>query len=77
MHALGILFRVDHGTAVRLRAIVFVLQKRRNRFEQFEQDLPEALDLMVSALRAGHSLVAALRLVAQESPDPIGSEFLL
>ena len=26
-------------------------------------------------LRAGHSLVAALRLVAQESPDPIGSEF--
>jgi len=30
---------------------------------------------MVSALRAGHSLVAALRLVAHESPDPIGGEF--
>jgi tight adherence protein B len=30
---------------------------------------------MVSALRAGHSLVAALRLVSSESPDPIGSEF--
>jgi tight adherence protein B len=37
--------------------------------------LPEALDLMVSALRAGHSLVAALRLVAHESPDPVGVEF--
>lgn len=54
---------------------VFVLQKRRQRFNQFEQGLPEALDLMVSALRAGHSLVAALRLVANESPDPIGGEF--
>ena len=54
---------------------LFVLQKRRQRFNQFEQGLPEALDLMVSALRAGHSLVAALRLVANESPDPIGGEF--
>ncbi len=31
--------------------------------------------MMVSALRAGHSMVAALRLVAFESPDPIGPEF--
>lgn len=53
----------------------FVLRKRRKRFEEFEQGLPEALDLMVSALRAGHSLVAALRLVAKESPDPLGGEF--
>jgi tight adherence protein B len=54
---------------------VFVLQKRARRFAQFEQDLPEALDLMVSSLRAGNSLVSALRLVAYESPDPVGSEF--
>src|ERR1700733_8650303 len=55
--------------------LVFVWQKRRRRFAQFEQDLPEALDLMVSSLRAGNSLVAAMRLVAFESPDPIGCEF--
>ncbi len=55
--------------------LVFVLQKRRRRFTQFEQDLPEALDLMVSSLRAGNSLVSAMRLVAHESPDPIGGEF--
>ena len=54
---------------------LFVRYRRRARFDQFEQELPEALDLMVSGLRAGHSLVASLRLVAQESPDPIGSEF--
>ena len=55
--------------------LAFVLHKRRARFNQIEQELPESLDLMVSALRAGHSLVAALRLVAYESPQPIGGEF--
>ena len=53
----------------------FVRYRRQSRFDQFEQGLPEALDLMVSGLRAGHSLIASLRLVAGESPDPIGSEF--
>ena len=55
--------------------IFYVLYKRKQRFSKFEQELPEALDLMVSALRAGHSLVSALGLVAHESPDPIGAEF--
>jgi tight adherence protein B len=55
--------------------LFYVLHKRRQRFSKFEQELPEALDLIVSALRAGHSLVSALGLVAQESPDPIGVEF--
>jgi len=54
---------------------LWVMRKRQKRFDEFEAGLPEALDLMVSALRAGHSLVAALRLVAHESPDPIGGEF--
>lgn len=54
---------------------VFVLAKRRRRFNKFEQQLPEALDLMVSALRAGHSLNSALGLVADEVTDPLGGEF--
>ena len=53
----------------------YVLHKRRKRFNKFEEELPEALNLMVSALRAGHSLVAALGLVGSEAPDPIGIEF--
>jgi tight adherence protein B len=63
------------GVLLGFAPFMFVLQKRKRRFAQFEQDLPEALDLMVSSLRAGNSLVSALRLVAYESPDPIGSEF--
>ena len=63
------------GLVTGVLPFAFVLHKRKQRFGKFEQNLPEALDLMVSALRAGHSLISALGLVARESPDPIGSEF--
>jgi len=53
----------------------FVLFKRSQRFNKFEEGLPEALDLMVSGLRAGHSLIAAMGLVGRECPDPVGGEF--
>lgn len=70
-------FAVIIGLACAYVPIAYVSYRRSQRFQAFEQGLPEALDLMVSALRAGHSLVAALRLVAQEAPDPIGTEFRL
>ena len=53
----------------------YVRLKRSRRFSKFEQNLPEASDMIVNALRAGHSLVSALGLVAQEAPDPVGTEF--
>lgn len=53
----------------------YVLFKRSQRFGKFEQGLPDALDLMVSALRVGHSFNAALGLVTRECADPIGCEF--
>jgi tight adherence protein B len=54
---------------------IFVFYKRKKRFAKFEQQLPEALDLMVSAMRAGHSLNSSLDLVATEVTDPLGTEF--
>ncbi|MDR3725630.1 MAG: type II secretion system F family protein [Terracidiphilus sp.] len=53
----------------------WVLLKRAKRMEQFIKELPEALDLMVSGLRAGHSLISTLGLVATECPEPVKSEF--
>jgi tight adherence protein B len=55
--------------------LLFVMFKRTKRLDAFQKGMPEALDLMVSALRAGHSLVAALGSVARECADPIGCEF--
>ncbi|MDE3186935.1 MAG: type II secretion system F family protein [Acidobacteriota bacterium] len=53
----------------------YVLHKRSKRMSKFEEGLPEALDLIVSALRVGHSLNSALGLVTRECPDPVGPEF--
>jgi len=70
----AVIFAMLVGLLFGFAPVAFVVHKRTQRFNAFEQSLPEALDLMVSALRAGHSLIAALRLVAYESPDPIGGE---
>jgi tight adherence protein B len=67
----GLLFGMACATA----PFGYVLIKRRKRFDAFEQGLPAALDLIVSALRSGHSLISAIGLAAKESPDPIGREF--
>ena len=53
----------------------YLVFKRAQRFGKFEQGLPEALDLIVSGLRAGHSLSSAIGLVTRECADPVGSEF--
>lgn len=63
------------GVIFAIAPLAWVLWKRKKRFAKFEQGLPEALDLMVSALRAGHSLISAMGLVARECADPVDSEF--
>jgi tight adherence protein B len=52
-----------------------VLSKRRRRFRTFLEQLPDALELMVRSLQAGHSFSSALQMVATEMPDPIAREF--
>jgi tight adherence protein B len=70
----NILIALGVGLGLASVPIFWVLFKRGQRFKAFQEELPEALDLMVSALRAGHSLIAAMGLVARECPDPVGSE---
>lgn len=57
--------------------IWYLSHKREKRFQKFEEGLPAALDLMVTGMRAGHSIVSALELVGRDSPYPIGHEFRL
>lgn len=48
--------------------------KRRRRFTEFQRQLPDALDLMARALRAGHAFSVGMKMVGDELPDPIGPE---
>ena len=63
------------GIPLSLIPLAIVWIRRRRRFNKFEEELPKALDMMVSALRAGHSFNAALGLAAREGPEPIAGEF--
>ncbi|BDQ34895.1 type II secretion system F family protein [Pseudodesulfovibrio portus] len=49
--------------------------KQRKRMDKFQQQLPEALDLMARALKAGHTFGGGMRMVADEFDKPIGPEF--
>ena len=54
---------------------VWLLNKRRVRLKHFAAQLPDALELVARALRAGHSLAAGMHVVAEEMPSPIADEF--
>jgi tight adherence protein B len=58
-----------------LLPVMWLLIRRKKRLKKFAAQLPEALELIARALRAGHSLAAGFSLVAQEMSDPIGAEF--
>ncbi|HNV25428.1 MAG: type II secretion system F family protein [Fimbriimonadaceae bacterium] len=45
------------------------------RLRDFQRQLPEALDMMGRSLRAGHSLLAGMKMVSDEFPAPVGLEF--
>jgi tight adherence protein B len=51
------------------------MHKRSVRFKRFEEQFPEALDLLARAIRAGHAFQTAMGMVADEMPDPVGPEF--
>ena len=55
--------------------ILFLLQRRSARIKKFEEQFPEALDLLSRALRAGHAFQTSLGMVADEVSEPVGPEF--
>jgi len=55
--------------------LVYVDVKRRRRLRRFEENFPEALDLLVRAIRAGHAFTTGLGMIASEVSEPIAGEF--
>jgi len=76
---------LTHFTVVALAAaplfasipFTFVRWKRTRRFGMFEEQFPEAIELMARALRAGHAFQTGIQMVADEIPSPVGAEFKL
>jgi tight adherence protein B len=55
--------------------IVYLLNLRRRRLNAFQTQFPDALDAVARAIRAGNALSGAIRVVAEDMPDPVGAEF--
>jgi tight adherence protein B len=53
----------------------WLYMKRAGRLKKFASQLPDAMELVARALRAGHSLAAGMHVVAEEMPDPVAKEF--
>ena len=54
---------------------VALLYRRRKRLNTFQPQFPDALDTVTRAIRAGNALSGAIRVVAEDMPDPVGEEF--
>jgi len=57
--------------------ILFVRWARARRFRTFEEQFPEAIEMLARALRAGHTFTTGIQMVAEEMRDPLAAEFTL
>lgn len=74
----GIFLCLLFAAALGLGAPLAVLgQLRERRVKKLAEQFPLALDIFVRGLRAGHPIAAALALLAEELPHPIGGEFAI
>ena len=56
---------------------LYLVYRRSKRLSEFEEQMPEALDMIVNALRSGFTFELSLKMVAQELPDPLAYEFAI
>ena len=63
------------GVILGLLPFMYLSRRRRRRLERFERQLPEALDFVARALKAGHTFNVGMKMVSDEFVDPVGTEF--
>ncbi|QHQ37228.1 type II secretion system F family protein [Algicella marina] len=72
----GIVVRIGVSVVMGYGAVyVWLNNKAKKRLALFEEQLPDAVELIVRSLRVGHPFSSAINIVAQEMPDPLGTEF--
>jgi tight adherence protein B len=67
-------FGLNLGWALGFLPILYMRMMKKRKTAKFEQQMPEAMEILARSLRAGHTLQATLELVAQEIAAPLGKE---
>lgn len=69
---------IPAGLVAGIAPVTFVLARQRaQRVARFEDQLPDAIDLVVRSLKVGHPLSSAIGVIGREMADPIGTEFTI
>lgn len=68
-------FSVAPALAAASVPLISLQAKKKKRTARFEKQLPEGLELIARALRAGHAFTNGMKLASEEFPDPLGPEF--
>jgi tight adherence protein B len=63
------------GAGAAMLPLAYIKRRRTRRLTRLEQQLPDALDLLARALRAGHGFNAGLQMIGEEMAEPIAGEF--
>jgi tight adherence protein B len=71
------LFGLAAGAVTCTLPFMYVSYMKNKRLKKFEEQFPEAIDLIGRALRAGHAFTTGLAMAAEEIPSPVGEEFKL
>jgi tight adherence protein B len=69
------IFVVVFGAIGAVLPFMWIKRRQRRRLEAFQAQLPDAIDMLVSAMKAGYSFQAAMNFIGQETPAPLGPEF--
>ena len=72
-----LLLAAGAGLLLGMTPFMFLRHAARRRMARFEEQFPEAIDLIARALRAGHALTTGLGMVADEIEEPVRTEFRL
>ncbi|SEM97414.1 tight adherence protein B [Pseudorhodobacter antarcticus] len=81
---IGLTYGTEAAPAVRILiavgmgvggVFVWVSNKAKKRMDLLDEQLPDAVELMVRSLRVGHPFSSAINIVAKEVADPLGTEF--
>jgi tight adherence protein B len=69
------IFAMAAGLAAFFVPFIYVRRARNSRLRKFEEQFPEAVDLLGRSLRAGHAFTTGVLMAAEEIPAPVGQEF--
>ena len=69
------IFAMVFGLLGAASPFLWIKRRQRKRLEAFQAQLPDAIDMLVSAMKAGYSFQAAMNFIGEETPAPLGPEF--